>query len=146
MKWKSLSARERDALVAEKIFGWQEQPCDLEASDDELTIYDSGGACCPRCGAHGHINTIEHGMLQPAHYTTSWEASMLVIQQVRQRLYSKRRYFWQEVQRIISRRIHVQHGLVDWPDAFFFLAPDIVGLAALRTYGIEIEEKEEGAI
>jgi hypothetical protein len=74
-------------------------------------------------------------------YTTSMDGCWAIVQHVRQHfIYSKRRRFWEEAQRIISARIKMKNGLVAWPDAIFFLESDIPALAALRVLGVEIED------
>ncbi len=49
------------------------------------------------------------------------------------RLFSNRRVFLREIQRLVTRDSTLESGmLLDWPDAFFFVIPEIICLAALK--------------
>ena len=73
--WKALTPEQRNRLVAEKVMGWTEQQCDLDAHPEmELTIYSDGSACCPRCEVYDHIGNLEHGSIPPPPYSTSMDA------------------------------------------------------------------------
>lgn len=81
--WKALTPEQRDRCVAEKVMGWTEQLCDLDAHDGmELAIYDSGDAYCPRCHAYGYIDDLEHGIIPPPRYTQSMDAAWLIVEKM----------------------------------------------------------------
>lgn len=136
MKWAKLSERERDALVAEKVMGWQSKPCDLEETGGELTIYGSGDACCPRCGSHEHINSFEHGTIPPPHYTTSMDAACTIPEYptffgANTEIACVPKSYWRCHIDFHQRGEHY-HGFGDTP-------AEAVCVAFLRAVGVEIE-------
>lgn len=85
MTWEEMTPEQQNTSIAEKVMGWQPKPCDLEETDGELTIYDNGDACCPRCSAYEHISSLKHGMIPPPHYNTSMDAAWQVLQKMAMR-------------------------------------------------------------
>lgn len=144
MKWTELSEQERDVLVASKVMRWQPKPCDLEETDEELTLYGSGDVCCPRCGAYGHINAFEHGTIPPPHYTTSMDVAWQVLQKVLDDSKGYAQMTLYHTGGYLALRIHMQDGDKDrfLPPVHVedeMSAPKILCIAALRAVGVEIE-------
>jgi hypothetical protein len=153
--WTKMDGHARDSLVAEKLFGWQSKPCDLEETDGELTIYDSGDACCPRCGVYEHINDFAHGFTVPPHYTTSMDAAWLVVEKLKSEewfdnlelVYVKRnqRRDTEYIRVNFCFRNGTNAGKGPWDHSYAeaATAPEAICLAALRAIGVEVEKDTE---
>lgn len=143
IKWSELDAEERDRLVATKIMGWQPVQCD---EDIELTIYDDGDAWCPRCHAREHINAFEHGIIPHPAYTRSMDAAWQVIQMLYgMLLFSNRRVFLRKIQQLVTEASNLKEPgmLIDWPDVFLYITPEIICQSALFTMEVSFVSVEK---
>lgn len=135
--WGEMSERERDELVARLVMGWQPRPCDLEETGGDLTVYDSGDACCPRCGEYEHINSFEHGVMAPPHYTTNLAAAWDVLRAMAARPRSPNGYLGEAFTRFCDLLLPSQGGEI-WTsysclaETIVAWTPERICLAALR--------------
>lgn len=148
MKWIEMSEQERDRLVATTVMGWQERPCDLDETGGELTLYDSGDACCPRCGVYDHINSFEHGMLQPAHYTTNMDAAWQVLKAMASRYDAQAEFVNEPFAQFVDELLPNSGGEIwtAWKCMATEVAkwtPESICIAALKACGVVIEQSKE---
>jgi hypothetical protein len=149
--WNALTPGQWNRLVAEKVMGWTEQPCDLDAHPEmELAIYSDGFACCPRCGVYDHIGSLEHGSIPPPPYSTSMDAAWLVLLKLVGDFeqWSDKGPATDALDAFADELLRHGYSYADdeiYPAIEVFAiiktwTPERIGLAALRAVGVEVKD------
>ncbi len=117
-----------DAIISEKVMGW------TAAEDCSGQV-----AWTPPKGPPGTITLsfYEHSLPK---YSTDIAAAWEVFQKIHSMVFSKRKAFMEEVQRLVSARANEHSALerdftMAWPDVFWQITPEIICLAALKAVG-----------
>lgn len=114
MNWDEMSARERDALVAEKIFGTPLDP------------YRPGWVI------DGNIRTYLKN------YTTDISAAWEVVEKMRERGHDFDAGAWNKMKPVWSARFPKEDVNNSHYDSLGDTAPEAICKAALRTVGVEV--------
>lgn len=108
-KWDEMSKFERDKLVATKVMNLSE----------EFFNWMSPAGC---------------------NYSSDMSDAWKVFQNIKERLFSTRQKFMKELQLLISCNTDLPIGqMLAWPDAFWWITPELICRAALEAVGIEVE-------
>ena len=78
--WKTLTAEQRDILVAEKIFNWKQKECEGEIGELPTS---SDGWSCQRCGHSGYWGDDNAHQEIAKHYSTNIGAAWLIVGKMR---------------------------------------------------------------
>lgn len=126
MDWQSMSPRERDALVAEKVMG-----LDVRHAPDPRGM---GVFTVERQWDVVYVAAADGPRALPE-YTTSIAAAWEVREQVRGWFFSKRQAFLRNLEAGVRLRTGIP---VAWPDLWLYVEPEDAALAALRAKGVDV--------
>ena len=128
IKWEEMTSMERNALVAEKVFR------------RNIFLQDTWGRWL-------QYHETKPGILEAIpRYSETLEDAWLVVKHVQTiLLFSGRRLFLRYLQQLITQENDLKEPgkLIDWPDVFFYVTPELICIAALKAWEVSFVEVEE---
>lgn len=130
--------REMDKLIAIHVMGWQmyqydkdiEENCYFMLVDDEFEpVAEWEGYSVKQ----GERKTEEEAWRDNRKFSTDISAAWEVCEIFREKLFSKRKRYMDELQRVISADRGLKNALIVWPDVFWWISPSAICRAALLT-------------
>jgi hypothetical protein len=128
--WKVLTPEQRDERVAKFVMGWQPKECDGQIGEQPVS---PDGWFCQHCGVEGSWGDDFIHEERPPRYTQSMDTAWLILAKMKEQL------FFELLQECITRRHSELDGLIAWPDVLWFLDAEDICIAALRSFGMEVQ-------